>query len=575
MFSEITAYVPQIGFNEVAPFLILVTGALLVLALDAVLDLVIKGITGERRDAILSATTLATIVVAGSTFMANFLGVTKGPFLEGALRADEFANLGSLVILFGGLVFVLMAPPIINSRKLPAGEVFALVLFSLTGMTMLAVANELLVAFISIEILSLSLYVLVGVDRRSRKSAEASFKYFILGAFASAFLVLGIAFLFGSTGTTQLYSSNESAQAIVNARAEGKPYGLPLDAKNYDLGMDQVLASGERLVRSTTPVAKVQETGTVTAEPSVTVQTTRLNPVWVFLGFALVLVGLCFKLSLAPFHMWAPDVYEGAPTITAMFVATSSKVAAFAFLVHLVETMNYWDFFPKAAGPLLGAVAVLSIIWGNVGALVQTNIKRMLAYSSIAHGGYICVGIATLASESVFSDPFARLQIRNAVIFYLFGYTLMNVIAFGIAAYLNQNGDTEMRHYKGLAKRHPWIAAAMSLTMISLMGLAIPGTVGFWNKYMIVKESINAGLYALAIAIIVGSAISAYYYIRLVIAMHMQDADGGPEAEVVPVGVNGGVATALSGIGTRFILALTTAMILLFGVIPFLFFALG
>ncbi|MGF1573922.1 MAG: NADH-quinone oxidoreductase subunit N [Sumerlaeia bacterium] len=574
MFSEITAYVPQFGFNEVAPFLILITGALLVLALDAVLDLVIKGITNQRRDAVLSATTLATILVSGCTFLANFLGLSTDPFLEGSLRADEFANLGSIVILFGGLVFVLMAPPILVKRKLPAGEVFALVLFSLVGMTMLTVANELLVAFICIEILSLSLYVLVGVDRRSRNSAEASFKYFILGAFASAFLVMGIAFLFGATGTTQLFGPQAASQEILEARAAGTPYGLPLDERNYNLGMDQIFASGERLVSSSTPSSVVEETGIISVSETV-ISTTRLNPVWVFLGFSLVLVGLCFKLSLAPFHMWAPDVYEGAPTITAMFVATSSKVAAFAFLIHLVEAMNYWEFFPKAAGPLLGAIAVLSIIWGNVGALVQTNIKRMLAYSSIAHGGYICVGIATLASESVFSDVLAQQQIRNAVIFYLFGYTLMNVMAFGIAAYLNENGDSEMSHYKGLYKRHPWIASAMSLTMISLMGLAIPGTVGFWNKYMLVKESINAELYILAIAIIVGSAISAYYYIRLVIMMHMQDAEGSRQANVVAVGADGCVATAFSAIGTRFILGLTTAMIVLFGVIPFLFFALG
>ena len=574
MFSEITAYVPQIGLHEVAPFLILLLGGLFVLALDAVLDLVIKGITPGRRDSVLTATTLATIVVAGATFLLNFLGATAEPFFEGSLRSDEFAKWGALVILFGGLVFTILAPPVLHERKLPAGEIYALLLFALFGMTMLAVANELIVAFICIEILSLALYVMVGVDRRSRKSAEASFKYFILGAFASAFLVLGIGFIFGATGTTQLFGTQSETAKVLANRAAGLPYGLPQDKPSYNLGIDQILASGERLVVVDKPMAEMAGENVVTTMDAV-VKTAPLNPVWVFMGFALILVGLCFKLSLAPFHMWAPDVYEGAPTVTALLVATSSKVAAFAFLIHLVEAMNFWPYFPKAAGPLLSAIAILSILWGNVAAVVQTNIKRMLAYSSIAHGGYICVGIATLVAPTVFSDELALQQVREAIVFYLFGYTLMNVIAFGIASYLNRNGDTEIRHYRGLASRRPWVAAAMSLTMISLMGLAIPGTVGFWNKYMVVKEAISAELYILASAVIIGSAISAYYYLRLVVAMHMQPADSGPQADIEPVCFTKGNHVVLACHGTPFILGLTTGMIILFGVIPFLFFALG
>ncbi|MCB2155896.1 NADH-quinone oxidoreductase subunit N [bacterium] len=558
-----TAYVPQISIDQVAPFLILAVAALLVLALDALLDILVKGITRERRDMVLAIVAGAALVVTGFTFYVDVLGATGRPFFEGALRADEFGNLGALTILFSALVFLIMAPRFVKKYTLPAGELYALLLFAVFGMTMLAVANELITAFICIEILSLSLYVMAGINRRSPKAIEASFKYFILGAFASAFLVLGIAFIFGATGTTQMFGENSVMESLQAQRAAGQVVQLPSDVATYNLGINDVLYAGERLANAVVPAASVVD-GQVLATPNPELVSLPINPMWVYLGFTLMLVGIGFKLSLAPFHMWAPDVYEGAPTITAMFIATASKVAAFAFLVHFVEAMSFWRYFPVGTSFVIGAIALISMLWGNLAALVQTNIKRMLAYSSVAHGGYMAVGVTTLLTQSVFSDPLRQADVRNSIILYLFAYTLMNVVAFGIVAYLGKEGESDIANYRGLSKRRPGLAAAMAITMISLTG--IPPTVGFAGKFFIFKEAISAGLIELAVVAMIASAISAFYYLRVVVAMYMQDEE--EEATIA-----GGVLQTAGGY--QFVVGLSTTMIFVFGILPALFLALG
>ena len=563
MISHITPYVPQISIDQIAPFAILAVAALLVLALDALLDVFVKGITRARRDRTLAIVTGAALIVTGFTFYADVLGATGKPFFEGALRADEFGNLGALTIVFSGLVFLIMAPRFVEKFRLPAGELYALLLFAVFGMTMLAVANELITAFICIEILSLCLYVMTGINRRSPKGAEASFKYFLLGAFASAFLVLGIAFIFGATGTTQMFGEGSVMESLEAQRAAGEVVQLPADVASYNLGINDVLYAGERVANISVPGAEVVG-GQVLSSPKAQLVTLPLNPMWIYLGFTLMLVGIGFKLSLAPFHMWAPDVYEGAPTITAMFIATASKVAAFAFLVHFVEAMSFWRYFPVATSYVIGAIALISMLWGNLAALVQTNIKRMLAYSSVAHGGYMAVGVAALLTRDVFSDPLRQTDVRNAIILYLFAYTLMNVVAFGIVAYLGKAGESEIGNYRGLSKRRPGLAAAMAIAMISLTG--IPPTVGFAGKFFIFKEAISAGMVELAVVAMIASAISAFYYLRVVVAMYMQEED-----ETAPMA---GAVLQTSN-GYTFVVGLSTTMIFLFGILPALFLALG
>ncbi len=565
MDTGIAAYVPQVAWSQIAPFVILTLGGLLILALDALLDIVVKGITARRRDGVLTWVTAGTMVVSGMLFYGNTIGTSGRPFFEGALRADEFGNLGALIVLFGALVFVAMSPRLIRDRKLPAGEMYALLLFAVGGMTLLTVANELVTAFVCIEILSLALYVLTGIDRRNPRSGEAAFKYFILGAFASAFLVLGIAFIYGATGTTQLFGTGRLMQQMQVSESRIGARQLISDKQSYDLGLDEILFAGERPIRTATYETE-QEGRAIVTKTSVETKTQPLNPIWLFLGFVLVLAGLCFKLSLAPFHMWAPDVYEGAPTIVTMLIATASKVAAFAFLIHFVEALSFWEHFPSASLFLLSSVAAVSIAWGNLGALTQTRMKRMLAYSSIAHGGYILVGVATLVSASVFSDPESHERIRNAILFYLFGYTLMNVLAFGIAAYLGKEGEGEIAAYRGLSARRPVLAGGMALAMISLLGLGIPGTIGFWGKYFVIKEAVSSGMTFLAGVAFIGSALSAYYYLRVVVAMYMLPAEKDEPAAG---------ATMQPNTGYVFTLGLSGALIFFFGILPALFWALG
>ena len=546
MNETLSAYVPSLALHEVAPFGLLVAAIVVLLVLDAVLK-------PEGRVRVLTAFTAVVLVLTGVIFGADTLRTGGEPFFEGALKADQFGRLGAVVICIGALAYVVLAPRLVRERRLPAGELYALLLFTVLGLAMLCVANELVTAFICIEIVSLSLYVMVGMDRRSRRAGEAAFKYFLLGAFASAFLVLGIAFLFGATGTTQLHGS---------ADAWGSP--------TYSQGIAQVLASGERLVAVSIPASEAIATGgsgtNIVVREGRSYVVEPINPVWVYLGFSLLFVGMCFKLSFAPFHMWAPDVYEGAATITTMYIATASKVGVFAFLMHAIQALGAWSLFPQAAGGLLGAVAILSMVWGNLGALVQANIKRMLAYSSIAHGGYMLVGVSTLLTPRVLGDAEATAFIRDSILFYLFAYTITNIVAFGIAAHLGRAGEGDMAAYRGLGKRRPGVAFSMTVAMVSLMGLGIPGTIGFWGKWFLFKEAISSGLFVIAVTAMVTSAISAFYYLRLVVTMYMREAEEGKPA------AGEGAAPPL---GSRLVIGLATAAIVLFGLLPGMFLAIG
>ncbi|CAN5196312.1 NADH-quinone oxidoreductase subunit N [soil metagenome] len=507
--SNIQAYVPAVGLTDLLPLLALLFGAILCLIVDAASDK-----KGSRT--LLPVICAATLAATFAIFYADPLPTS--PFLESTFRADEFGQLGCMIITFAALVMALISPPMIERRNLPSGEYYALILFATFGMVTLVISNELLTAFIALEILSLSLYVLTGIDRRSAKAAEASFKYFILGSFATAFLVLGIAFLFGATKTTYL-----------------------------------------------SEMAHVFQTSTGSM--------TEINPLWVYAGFALIFVGICFKLSLAPFHMYAPDVYEGANTPTTMIIATASKVAAFALLVHVVEALSYWPAFSIGATFVIGLVAVTSMVWGNLAALVQSNIKRMLAYSSVAHTGYATVGVLVLAALpgmglGAEDLEIAQRAVRKAIIFYLAGYTIMNIAAFGIAHYIG--GEGQMGAWRGLIHRKPMAAVGMALAMFSLLG--IPPTVGFMGKFFIFKEAVQYGFTGIAIVAMLASVASAFYYLSLVVTMFMREED-----EVSGVGLAGVRAAApqlwTGELFARVFLTISCALVIVFGIAPGLFFA--
>jgi NADH-quinone oxidoreductase subunit N len=490
--------VPALSFTEWIPFAVVLLSALAVILVEA--------FAPERRRVLAWISGLG-LVVAGWSFWVGTLPEGRSFFL-GMLMGDRLAGLGALLILFSSLMTVLLSSPSLKARSVNPGEYFALLLFAVFGILFLAFAQEILTIFICIEILSLSLYVLTGIDRRDPRALEAGFKYFILGSLASAFFIFGAAFLFGATASTR----------------------LDVIADRLALGMRPGIAGPE-----------------------------HISPMWVYVGAVLMIGGFSFKLSVAPFHMWAPDVYQGAPTPVTILIATASKVGGFIAFVRVIEALWNWPLFEQTLGPLLWALAAVSILWGNIAALMQRDLKRMLAYSSVAHGGYLMVAIAAYAHIQEASQ-FAA--IRNAVIVYLLAYALMKIVAFGVVAALGPGAEIPMRNWRGIARRRPGVAAALALSMISLTG--IPPTVGFIGKFYVFQLAVEVGLIPLAILAVLASVVSAFYYLRLVVTMYMEE----PEPEVP-----GGLLAALPH-GGAFALGLSTALVFLFGIAPIIFLVL-
>jgi NADH-quinone oxidoreductase subunit N len=408
----------------------------------------------------------------------------------GLIQSDAFSFFFHLLVGAVAFLVVLAAGPYLDREQLPAAEFYALLLFATAGMGVLASAQELLTAFIGLEMSSISSYILAGYRRDSLKSSESAMKYFLLGSFATAFFLYGIALVYGSTGTTML-------DKMANAD----------------------------------PASSLLK-----------------------LGLAMILIGLGFKVAAAPFQIWTPDVYEGAPTpVTALFSA-GPKAAAFALLLRIFATVPaathfwFWAFW---------ILAVLTMFAGNLGALVQTNIKRLLAYSSIAHAGYILVAFAAVTSMAQGGRAEAAAAYA-AVLFYLLSYALVKLGAFTIVSQLGGTGEKNLSldDYAGLSQRQPVVAAMLSIYLLSLLGL--PVTAGFFGKFYIFKAAVNSHLLWLAVLMGINSVIGAYYYLRVIVVMYMRE----PSTEAVaavpvsfPLPVN--VVLAITAVGT-----------ILFGVLP-------
>jgi NADH-quinone oxidoreductase subunit N len=413
-----------------------------------------------------------------------------GAGFYGLIQADAFSFFFHLLVGTVAVLVVLAAGPYLDRERLPVAEFYALLLFATAGMGVLASAQELLTAFIGLEMSSISSYILAGYRRDALKSGESAMKYFLLGSFATAFFLYGIALVYGATGTTRL-------DMMVDADASG----------------------------------------------------TLLK-----LGLSLILIGLGFKVAAAPFQIWTPDVYEGAPTpVTALFSA-GPKAAAFALLLRIFATVPaathfwFWAFW---------ILAVLTMFAGNLGALVQTNIKRLLAYSSIAHAGYILVAFAAVTSMAKGGSAEAAAAYA-AVLFYLLSYALVKLGAFTIVSQLGGTGEKNLSldDYAGLSQRQPVVAAMLSIYLLSLLGL--PVTAGFFGKFYIFKAAVNSHLLWLAVLMAINSVIGAYYYLRVIVLMYMRE----PSAEVAaaaPVGfpLTVNVVLAVTAIGT-----------ILFGLMP-------
>ncbi len=400
--------------------------------------------------------TLAAVVLFGfgiAVFYAVQNWSESMRLFHGMIIVDKFSNgFACLFVIAAGLTLLLSINALENTSLL-VSEFFALIIFATVGMLLMAASAHLLTLFLGLELLSVSLYVLAGFRRSDKNSIEASFKYFLLGAFASGFLLYGIALIYGSVGSASLTALAEAVKA-------------------------------RHLLDS----------------PLLTA------------GLALMAVGLGFKIALAPFHTWAPDVYQGAPTPIAAFMATGSKAAAFAALLRIalatgMMTQAVWQ-------DIFWVLAVVTMTVGNIVALRQDNIKRLLAYSSIAHAGYILVGV--IANNELGS---------SAVLYYLLSYTFMNIGAFGVVAFLSKTEDelVNLNDYRGLAFRRPFAAVAMAIFMFSLAG--IPITAGFMSKFYVFSAAVQSGFLWLVILGVINSMISLYYYLGVVVVMFMQKSE--------------------------------------------------
>ena len=371
----------------------------------------------------------------------------------GVIVADNFGLFVTQVLVIVGILTIMFSSHVLRRDGLPAGEYYALVLFAIAGMMMMATANDLLVVFLALEILSVAVYVLTGIRRDDQRATEAAFKYFLLGAFSSAFFLYGIAFIYGLTGTTRL---------------------------------DEVGAYMAAQALSDSPL--------------------------ILVALGLLLVGFAFKISAVPFHMWTPDAYEGAPAIVTGFMSTGVKAAAFAAFARVF--LSTFEPFSDDWAPVVWVIAAMTMILGTVVGVVQVNLKRMLAYSSIAHGGYLLVGL--VAANDVG---------KAAILFYLLAYAVTNLAAFGVIALLGtrDRGNDELRDYAGLWHTHPALAALMTVCLLSLGGL--PPTVGFIGKWYIFSAAVSAGYYGLAIIGVLTSVVSVFFYLRIVVMMYMAERD--------------------------------------------------
>ena len=431
-------------------------GAVLALAAGAMLLLLLELLParpGSSRAAIVS---LLTLIASGYAVVR--VRDARRVLFGGMFVHDGFTVFFTLLFCAIGAVAVLLSWDYVKRTRINQAEYYALLLSATLGMVVMAASNDLITIFLGLELMSLALYVLVGFRRGQLESNEAALKYFLLGAFASGFLLYGIALLYGATGTT---------------------------------GLDRM-------------------SGFIAASPVLR------NPLFVA-GGLLVLIGFGFKVAAVPFHMWTPDAYEGAPTSVTAFMSAGAKAAGFAALLRLVLkvlalTRADWV-------PLLAGVAVLTMTVGNVTALLQTNVKRMLAYSSIAHAGYVLVAVVAGGPEGA-----------AAALFYLAVYAFMNLGAFGILTMMGRGAEERVLigDLAGVGFRQPLLGLAMTVFMLSLGG--IPPTAGFMGKVLVFGAALNAGLVPLVIVGVLNSVVSIFYYLRVTIAMYMEEPRGEPVA---------------------------------------------
>jgi NADH-quinone oxidoreductase subunit N len=457
----------------------------IILTLAGTLLMVMDAISERRGSPLYGNITIGALIaaIAASAYAYS----DPGPAFSDMLLVDGFATFFRILVIGVGILAVLSSYRYISRENAEPGEYHALILFSVMGQCVMVTANELIMIFIGLEISSIATYVLAGYLRDDKRNNEAALKYFLLGSFATAFFLYGVALIYGMTGSTNL-----------------------------------------SLIR--TAVASV-------------------SPVFVAVAAALMLVGLLFKVSGAPFQVWAPDVYQGAPVPVSAFMSAGPKAAAFAILLRIFMTA----FVSIGSGwePLVWISALLSMTIGNFAALSQSNVKRLLAYSSIAHAGYVLVAVTAQSSTGI-----------SAAMFYLVAYAMMNVGAFAVVAHLSGKGEKHVGvdDFAGLARTQPVTAAMLTVFLLSMIG--VPLTAGFFGKFYIFQAALQSHLVWLAILGMLNSAVAAYYYLRILVVMYMKE-PGESVLSLEPLGLGLGAALVLPAAGT-FILGIFPGLILTF-----------
>src|SRR5256884_775683 len=495
MFLAFQAANPDISFSLIAPEVIVSVAGVIVMMIDAFSRRGQRWVTG-----VLS---IIALVAAGiSTVWLWAAAPLQRAAFNGMIVLDELRLSFTLIFVIVSILTVLIASVWIDGEKLPAGEFHSLLLFATCGMMLMASAGDLVIVFLGLEILSIATYVLAGFRRTDVRSNESSLKYFILGSFASAFLLYGIALIYGATATET----------------------LP--------GTTNIAAIAGRLDQS-------------------------LYPPLLFAGVAMLIVGFGFKIATAPFHIWTPDVYEGAPTPVTAFMAAGPKAAGFAAFIRVfVFAFPFVLAANNDAGillhstwvSLLTVLAIITMFVGNVVAIVQNNVKRLLAYSSIAHAGYALVGFVAAGAAT---DAEQRNAAIASVIFYLLTYAVMNLGAFVVVTLMARSGDrrTEVEDYNGIGFQSPILAFSLSLFLLSLLGM--PPTAGFIGKVMVFRAALDQHYFLLVVIGVLNTAISAYYYLRLIIVMFFRERTTAWNAPRIPASI--GLALLITVLGVFYL----------------------
>ena len=475
------------------PVILLVFGTSILLVADLFVPTNRKHLTAWLAGAGVATSLLVAVVQAMDWIKIGH----DGSAFEGMYLADQFTYMVNIIALLSALIGIMVSYDYLERVGVRRGEYYSLILFSTAGAMLMGASRNLVMIFVALELLSIPLYILASFRRPLANSEESSLKYFLLGAFASGFLIYGIALLYGATGTFNVDGIWASAVDIIEADA-GRQFTL-------------------------------------------------------LAGLGMVIIGLGFKVGAVPFHMWQPDVYQGAPTPVTAFMSVTAKAGGFAAMLRILVAG-----IPALTGNDLAVwqdtiqmLALLTLVLGNFVAIMQDDLKRMLAYSSIAHAGYLLIAIASGGAAEV-GD-----QAAQAALIYLLAYTFTNIGAFAVVIALEHNDTTGTRldDLKGLSMRNPMLAGMTAVFMFSLTG--IPGTAGFVGKWFVFKAAMNADLTWLAVAGVLTSVVSAFYYLRVVVNMYMEDSTN---TEVVPREPQ----------SLRYALLIAVGGTLLFGVLPYL-----